>query len=68
MSLSVPDIEVRLLVQAIFLRYGHDFRDYAFASLKRRIVQAQQRMGVASISALQEQVLHDTARFAQLLQ
>ena len=68
MTLSVTDIEIRLLVQAVFLRYGHDFRDYAQASLKRRMFQAQQRMGAASISALQERVLHDPQEFAQLLQ
>lgn len=68
MTLPVADIEIRLLVEAVYLRYGHDFRDYAFASLKRRVLQAQQRMGLASISALQEQVLHDADRFAQLLQ
>jgi chemotaxis protein methyltransferase CheR len=68
MTLNVADIEMRLLVQAIFLRYGHDFRDYAQASLKRRVLQAQQRMGAESISALQERVLHDADAFAQLLQ
>jgi chemotaxis protein methyltransferase CheR len=65
---SVADIEIRLLVEAVFLRYGHDFRDYAQASLKRRVLQAQQRMGAGSISALQEQVLHDPESFSQLLQ
>jgi chemotaxis protein methyltransferase CheR len=65
---NVADIEIRLLVQAIFLRYGHDFRDYALASLKRRVLQAQQRMGSPSVSALQERVLHDADEFAQLLQ
>ena len=68
MTLPVPDIEIRLLVQAVFLRYGHDFRDYAQASLRRRVLQAQQRMGAPSISALQERVLHDPGQFAQLLQ
>jgi chemotaxis protein methyltransferase CheR len=67
-TLGVTDIEIRLLVQAIHLRYGHDFRDYAQASLKRRVLQAQVRMGAASISALQERVLHDADAFAQLLQ
>lgn len=65
---SLGDIEIRLLVEAIFLRYGQDFRDYAQASLKRRVLQAQQRMGAASISALQERVLHDPDGFAELLQ
>jgi chemotaxis protein methyltransferase CheR len=64
----VVDIEIGLLVQAVYLRYGHDFRDYAQASLKRRVLQAQQRMGVASVSALQERVLHDARQFAELLQ
>lgn len=68
MTLGVPDIEIRLLVQAVFLRYGHDFRDYAQASLKRRVLQAQLRMGAPSISALQERVLHDPGQFSQLLQ
>lgn len=65
---SVVDIEIGLLVQAVYLRYGHDFRDYAQASLKRRVLQAQQRMGAASVSALQERVLHDPQQFAELLQ
>jgi chemotaxis protein methyltransferase CheR len=67
-STAVADIEIRLLVEAIFLRYGQDFRDYAPASLKRRVLQAQQRMGAASISALQESVLHDPDAFSRLLQ
>ncbi len=68
MAQSLADIEIRLLVEAIFLRYGQDFRDYAQASLKRRVLQGQQRMGAPSISALQERVLHDPDAFAQLLQ
>ncbi|WP_342593211.1 protein-glutamate O-methyltransferase CheR [Ramlibacter agri] len=65
---SVADIEIRLLVEAVFLRYGHDFRDYAPASLKRRVLGAQQKMGAPSVSALQERVLHDASEFAILLQ
>lgn len=62
------DMEVRLLVDSIYLRYGQDFRDYAPASLKRRVLQAQQRMGADSITALQQRVLDDPVAFAQLLQ
>ena len=65
---GLADIEIRLLIEAVFQRYGHDFRDYAPASMKRRVVQAQQKMGMGSISALQERVLHDPAGFAVLLQ
>jgi chemotaxis protein methyltransferase CheR len=65
---ALAEIEIRLLVEAVFLRYGHDFRDYAPASLKRRVLQAQQKMGLPSVSALQERVLHDAGQFAVLLQ
>lgn len=68
MGSSLADIEIRLLIEAVYLRYGHDFRDYAPASLKRRVLQARERMGTASVSALQERVLHDAAEFARLLQ
>jgi hypothetical protein len=33
----VSDIELEMLLEAIFLRYHQDFRGYARASLKRRI-------------------------------
>ncbi len=66
--MNMADIEIRLLVEAVYLRYGHDFRDYAPASLKRRVLQAQQRMGLPSITALQERVLHDPDGLALLLQ
>ena len=65
---SIADIEIRLLVEAVFLRYGHDFRDYAPSSLKRRVLQAQRRLGLPTVSALQERVLHDQDGLALLLQ
>lgn len=63
-----PDIELRLLVEAIYLKYSYDFRDYSGASLRRRVLHAVQQFGVATISALQDRVLHDPAAFARLLQ
>lgn len=61
-------IEIRLLIEAIYLRYNYDFRDYAGASLKRRVRQAQAQFGCATVSALQERILHDPQAFMQLLQ
>jgi chemotaxis protein methyltransferase CheR len=65
---ALHDIEIRLLLEAVYLRYGHDFRQYAQASLRRRVLYACDRMGAASISALQERVLHDPQAFDELLQ
>lgn len=62
------DLEIRLLLEAIYDRYHYDFRSYAKASLKRRLVQACENMKVASLSGLQERVLHEPEVFAALLQ
>ncbi|HET9862141.1 MAG TPA: CheR family methyltransferase [Steroidobacteraceae bacterium] len=63
-----PDLEVRLLLEAIFDRYHYDFRSYAMASLKRRLAQACDTLGTATLSGLQERVLHEPETFATLLQ
>ena len=60
-------IELRLLAEAIYLKYGYDFRGYAKASLKRRVLRNLERTGLEHISALQHRVLHDAAFFEELL-
>ncbi len=64
---SELDIEIRLLLEAIYLRYQHDFRHYALASLRRRVPKALERFGVESVSALQGRILRDAAAFRELL-
>jgi chemotaxis protein methyltransferase CheR len=62
------DIEIRMLVEAVYLKYNYDFRDYTGASQKRRVLVALREMGCATVSALQERVMHDAGAFAELLQ
>jgi chemotaxis protein methyltransferase CheR len=64
---DVEEIEVALLLEAIFRRYGFDFREYAPASLKRRLWRRAYAEGVETISALQARVLHDPACMERLL-
>ena len=40
-------VEIELLLEAVFRRYGYDFREYASASLKRRIANVVEAEGVA---------------------
>jgi chemotaxis protein methyltransferase CheR len=63
----IEDIEIRLLLDALYLRYHYDFRNYAMASIKRRLKQARERLGFATFSALQESLLHDPALLPRLL-
>lgn len=56
---DIEDIELDLLLSALVRRYGYDFRNYARASLKRRVARAVESEGVSTISALQERVLRN---------
>lgn len=64
---KIEDIEIRLLLEALYVRYHYDFRNYAMASVKRRLRQAREQMGFPTISAIQESVLHDEAMLPRLL-
>lgn len=62
------DIEIKMLVEAVYLKYNYDFRDYTGASQKRRVLVALRELGCGTVSALQERVMHDPAAFSRLLQ
>ena len=60
-------LEIRLLLDGVCRRYGFDFREYAYASLRRRIRKMVHAEGVETISGLQEKVLHDTTCWERFL-
>src|SRR5450432_1883696 len=62
------EIEIRLLLEAIYLRFHYDFRSYSMASLKRRVGVALPPLGCKTVSALQEKILHNPPAFSELLQ
>ncbi|AFZ16359.1 CheR family methyltransferase [Allocoleopsis franciscana] len=64
---ELEDIEIQLFLEALFRYYGFDFRDYALASLKRRIWNAVQAEQLTSVSGLQEKVLHDATCLERFL-
>jgi chemotaxis protein methyltransferase CheR len=64
---GVEDIEIPLLLEALYQRYHYDFRHYARASIKRRLLQARTQLAFASISAMQESLLHEAATLPRLL-
>ena len=65
---TAAEIEMRLLLEAVYAKYSHDFRDYSGASLKRRVQHALLQFGCDTISQLQSRVLHDPTAFQQLLE
>ena len=63
----LQDLEIRLLLQGVYERYGYDFRDYALPSRRRRIRQAMRDENVPTVSALQARVLHDPVALDRLV-
>lgn len=64
---ALERLEIELLLEGVFRHYGFDFRDYAYASIRRRLWKRIEAAGLDSVSALQARVLHDPAMMEQLL-
>lgn len=62
------DIEINVFLEAIYLRYNYDFRQYGKTSVKRRLSNALIRFRLDSISQLQEKVLREPDFFTSVLQ
>jgi chemotaxis protein methyltransferase CheR len=66
-AVKTEDIEIRLLLEAVFRKYHYDFRGYAMASVKRRLIQARDHFKCATFSALQDMILHDPGMMTAML-
>jgi len=64
---EIEQMEVDLLLEAVFRRYGHDFRNYARASVERRVKNFLPKAECATISEMIPKLLHDEAFFANFL-
>jgi chemotaxis protein methyltransferase CheR len=60
-------LEIELLLEAVYRRYGLDFRQYAQASLKRRLYRRMDAEGLGTLSQLQDRLLHDPPCMERLL-
>ncbi len=56
---EIDDIGVDLFVEALYRRHGYDFRNYAKASLKRRVRELARSFGFDHISDMIPRLLHD---------
>ena len=60
-------LEVELFLEGIFRHYGHDFRDYAMSSLRRRLKKRLEAEQLPTFTALLDRVLHDPEAMVRLL-
>ncbi len=66
-GVGVADLELHLLLEAVYRVSGFDFREYAPATLKRRVAERVRLESVATISGLLERVLHDPPAMARFV-
>jgi chemotaxis protein methyltransferase CheR len=66
-KLEIEKIEVTLFVEAVYLKYGYDFRDYSRAHIKRRLVRRVRLMNLSDITGLTALVLYDPEVFRMVL-
>ncbi len=55
---EIDDIGVELFIEALYRRHGYDFRNYARASLKRRVKDLAIGLGLGRVSDLIPPLLH----------
>jgi len=65
---EIEDIELELLLDAIFRRYGYDFRNYSRATITRRIKHFLAKSGHEKISEMTQTLLSDQSFFQNLLE
>ncbi len=64
---EIQEFEIQQLLEAIFFRYGYDFRNYALASLQRRILNRVALSGLSCVAELTAKILHDSEVFELFL-
>ena len=55
-------LEISLLVDGVYQHYGCDFRNYAYASLRRRVWNVVRSERLGTVTGLLERVLHETQK------
>nr|WP_314897060.1 protein-glutamate O-methyltransferase CheR [uncultured Flavobacterium sp.] len=65
---DTSDLEISLLLEAIYRKYGYDFREYSQAHIRRRIMNRMALSGFEDVSQMQSKVLNDEPFASELLQ
>lgn len=66
-AIENENIEIRLLLEAIHLKYGYNFKDYANAHTKRRLAHRLGLSGLSNYAEMIHRVIHDEDFFNTLL-
>lgn len=56
---GLEELEIDLLLEGVYQRFGHDFRGYRREPLRRRLRAFMEAEDIGNVSALQARILHD---------
>ncbi len=67
MQIENEQLEIQLLLEGIYRKYGYDFRDYAGAHTKRRLEHRRKLTDCTNYSEMQHKLIYDESFFNALL-
>ena len=67
-NLDTTDLEISLLLEGVYQKYGYDFRQYSEAHIRRRVMNRMNMSGLVDISQMHSMVLTDETFMSVLLQ
>jgi chemotaxis protein methyltransferase CheR len=56
---AIEELEIDLLLEGVFQRFGYDFRGYQREPLRRKLYRLMESRGLKTVSSLQDRVMHD---------
>ena len=65
---DTSNLEIQLLLEAVYQKYGYDFRQYSEAHIRRRIMNKMAMSRLTDVSQMQSKVLNDEVFASELLQ
>lgn len=65
---DTSELEISLLLEAVYQKYGYDFRQYSKAHIRRRIMNRMAMSGLEDVSQMRTKVLNDETFASELLQ
>ena len=67
LQIENENLEIKLLLEAIYLKYGYDFRDYAVAHTKRRLAYRKDVSGLQNYAEMLHKAIYDKEFFSTVL-
>jgi len=64
---DIVDIEIDLFLEALFRRHGYDFRHYAKASIRRRVLGLVSAVGAGTVLELMGRTLYEPTLLPEIL-